>query len=153
MSIWNRKNIGAAIKTVFAAGPTNLTAAGAGDNTLVNGAGIDLQALGLPQSAVLAFPFKGVLASAATLSLAYAVQDSADNTNFTNLAGNVTSAAISTGGSGGTTNTGVIELDVALDGARRYIRAAYTPDLSAGGTDTANVMAVFVFGGQAELPV
>ena len=32
--------------------------------------------------------------------------------------------------------------------ARRYVRLVYTPDLSASGTDTAQVAAVVVFAGQ-----
>jgi len=152
MSIVGRKNIGGVIKSVYAAGPTNVTAAGSGDNTLVNGSTVDLQANGYPLSCVAQFNFKTVLTSAKTLSLAYKVQHSSDNGNWSDFS-TVASTVISTGGSGGTTNTGCTELDVDLSGAYRYVRVAYTPLCSATGTDTANIMASFVLAGQAEIPV
>lgn len=152
MSLANCYNVGALIKPIYAAGPTNLTAAGSGDNTLVNGSTIDLTANGYPLSASAAFTWKAVLTSAQTLSLSYAVQHSTDSSTWTNLSA-AANGVISTGGSGGTTNTGCTELEVNLAGAHQYVRVAYTPDLSHTGTDTANVMATLILGGQPTLPV
>ena len=42
--------------------------------------------------------------------------------------------------------------DVNLSGARRYVRLNFTPELSAGATDTAALSGVAVFGGAIRLP-
>lgn len=146
-------NIGDEISVRNAAGPNNIVAAGAGDNAAVTGIIIDRAALGWPRSVVVAFPFNATLAAAATLSLAATVQhgDAAnlsDAATFGSLAGGV----IATGGDGGSTEAGQVELPLDLAGAKRYVRVNYTPDLSAGSTDTARLAAVAAFGGANRLP-
>ena len=59
---------------------------------------------------------------------------------------------VATGGSGGSTVTGVVELDFDLTGAEAYVRAQYTPDLSATGTDTATLAVTYVLCGAESQP-
>jgi hypothetical protein len=131
-----------------------LTAGGSGDATTVTGITIDRQAFGngsMPDSAELAVLFAATLASGATLSVTFDVQDSADNSSFTDYA---TTAAIvaATGPSGGGTVKGQVTQGFNLKGARRYVRLTYLPDLSASGTDTATVIATGFFAGFDRLP-
>ena len=135
-----------------AAANTAVTAGGAGDNTLVTGVIIDRAALGWPQSAIFAVPFTTTLAAAASLSLAYTVQEG-DASNLSDAATlqSATSAVIASSVGGGTV-TGTFEVNVPLIGAGRYVRVNWTPDLSAANTDTAALSAVLVFGGAERLP-
>jgi len=59
---------------------------------------------------------------------------------------------VATGPSGGGTVTGTFEVDLSLAGAGRYVRAKFTPDMSAADTDTAALSAVMVLGGSDRLP-
>lgn len=135
-----------------AAANTAVTAGGAGDNTLVTGVIIDRAALGWPQSAIFAVPFTATLAAAASLSLAYTVQEG-DASNLSDAATlqSAASAVIASSVGGGTV-TGTFEVNVPLIGAGRYVRVNWTPDLSAANTDTAALSAVLVFGGAERLP-
>ena len=136
-----------------AAANTAVTAGGAGDNTLVTGVIIDRAALGWPKSLVAAIPFTTTLAQAATLSIGYTLQHG-DAANLSDAATFATAnlAVVATGGVGGSTETGTFEVGVNIEGARRYVRLNFTPDLSAGGTDTAALSAVLVFAGADRLP-
>ena len=53
-----------------------------------------------------------------------------------------------TGGSGGTTERGVLQVNANLQPAERYVRLSFTPDLSAGGVDTAAISAVAAMSGK-----
>lgn len=146
------KNIGAFIQLLRASANAALTAGGAGDNTEVVGLTIDRLAFGTAMSAVFGISFKAVLAAAATLSLSWRVYHS----DAANMAGEAiyvqgAAAVVATGGGGGTTEQGLLECDVTLDGAKRYIRLKFTPDLSAANTDTAECAAVVALGGQPEI--
>lgn len=153
MSLTGSQDIHSEVMVRRAAANTAVTAGGAGDNTAVTGVIIDRAALGWAQSAVLAFPFTATLAQSATLSIAYTLQhgEAANLSDVATLA-TATSAVVATGGTGGSTETGVLEVGVSLRGARRYVRLNYTPDLSAGSTDTAGLSAVMVFAGANRLP-
>ena len=152
MSTPEIENIGSKIAVVRAAANTAATAGGSGDNTAVTGVIIDRAALGWPQSCVVAVPFTATLAAAATLSVAITAQsgDAANLSDATTLA--TRSGVVATGPGGGGTVTGTVELDINLSGAGRYVRANFTPDLSAANTDTAALSEVIVFGGQIRLP-
>lgn len=153
MSTVEIANIGSKIAVVRAAANTAATAGGTGDNTPVTGVIIDRAALNWPTSGVVAIPFTATLAAAATLSVAITVQDG-DNDALSD-AGTFASranAVVATGPSGGGTVTGTVELDVNFAGAKRYVRVNFTPDLSAGSTDTAALSGVVAFGGQRRLP-
>jgi hypothetical protein len=148
------RSIGDLIKVDRAAANTAVTAGGAGDNTLVTGVIIDRAAIGWPESAVLAIPFTATLAAAATLTITPVVQEG----NAANLSDAASLAApgaqvVATGPVGGGTVTGTYELNLSLRGAGRYVRCNFTPDLSAGATDTAGLSAVLVTGGANRVPV
>lgn len=154
MSTVENKNIGSKLAVVRAAANTAITAGGGGDNTAVTGVIIDRAALGWPQSGVVAIPFTATLAAAATLSVAMTVQDG-DAANLSDAAtfASRPNAVVATGPGGGGTVTGTIEFDVNFEGAKRYVRANFTPDLSAANTDTAALSQVIVFGGARRLPL
>lgn len=148
------RSIGDLITVARAAANTAATAAGTGDNTAVTGAIIDRAAIGMPQSAVLAIPYTATLAAGQTLSIAYTVQEGqASNLSDAETLQSAASAVVATGPAGGGTVTGVFEVNVSLAAAGQYVRANFTPDLSASGTDTAALSAVLVFGGADRLPV
>lgn len=144
------RDIGAQI-TGRAAGAADVTAAGSGDNTEVSGPYIDRRGF---LSAKLVIHYKAVLQQDETISIAANLQD-ADSTGGSGLGdfGNAVANAVqATGGAGGSTEEGVVELDVDLSGAKQYVRAQFTPDLSASGTDTAIVSAVLILGGADVIP-
>lgn len=153
MTTQNR-SIGDLITVLRAAANTAATAAGTGDNTAVTGVIIDRNAIGSPQSAVLAIPFTATLAAGETLSIGYTVQEGqTDDLTDAETLQAAALAVVATGPVGGGTVTGTFEVNVPLMGAGRYVRANFTPDLSAGATDVAALSAVLVFGGAERLPV
>ncbi len=130
------------------------TAGGTGDATSITGVTIDRAGFGngsMPLSALASVLFEATLASGKTLSIGYAVQDSADNSSWADYQ-TATSAVASTGGSGGTTNKGQFNVQVNLTSARRYVRFNYMPTCSATGTDTTYSDAVGFFAGTDRLP-
>ena len=145
------RDIGSLIKVDRAAANVAVTAGGAGDATLVTGIIIDRAAIGWPESAVLAIPFTATLGASATLSLAYTVQEG-NQSNLSDAAtlASATAAVVATGAG---TVTGTFEVNLSLRGAGRYVRANWTPDLSAANTDTAALSAVLVTGGANRVPV
>jgi hypothetical protein len=147
-------NVGAlgALKRLSAAAAA--VAAGAGDATTVTGVTIDRMGFGLgsmPNSAVFAILYDATLATGKTLSLGYAVQDSADNSNFSDYA-TATSAVIATGATAASVVAGELQVDVDLQSARRFVRFNHFPDLSATQTDTSVTRATGFFGGFDRLP-
>lgn len=150
MSLMGARDINSEITVRRAAANTAATAAGSGDNTAVTGVIIDRAALGWADSVTVAIPFTATLASAQTLSVAWTLQHGEDSglSDVATLA-SAGSAVVATGVG---TVTGVVEAGVSLRGARRYVRLNFTPDLSAGATDTAALSAVLVFAGANRLP-
>lgn len=147
------RDIGSLIKVDRAAANTSITAGGGGDNSPVTGVILDRAAMGWPESAVLAIPFTATLAATATLSIGFTVQEG-QAANLSDAATLLTAApaVVATGPVGGGTVTGTFEVSLNLRGAGRYVRANFTPDLSAGATDTAALSAVLVTGGANRLP-
>lgn len=144
-----QRNIGALGDLVRLTDHGTSTAAGSGDATTVTGLTIDREGFGNgtpPMSALMSVIYEATLASGKTLSIGYAVQDSADGTNYSDYQ-TATYAVVSTGGSGGTTNKGQFNVQVNLTSARRYVRFNYNPDLSATGTDTSYSDGAGFFGG------
>lgn len=130
------------------------TAAGTGDATTTTGTTIDRFSLvsgSMPFSASFAVIYDATLGSGSTLSIGYAVQDSADNSSWSDFQ-TATYAVVATGASGGSTAAGELEIAVNLLNARRYVRLNFNPDLSRGATDTAVARAVGFFGGFDDLP-
>lgn len=156
-----QRNIGAFLHAASAAPVTDVTAGGAGDATEVDGTDYDrlVQGSGGPSlSATLLMHFTAVLAAAATLSLAANVQDADDDgagapDTYADYGSALVNAVVATGPGGGGTVNGVARLNVNLSGARQWIRAQFTPNLSAANTDTARVSAVWIFGGSTEYPM
>lgn len=147
------RNIGDLIGVARAAANTAVTAGGGGDNAAVTGVIIDRAARGFPQSAVLAIPFTATLAATQTLTIAYTVQEG-QQANLSDAATLQSGdpVVVATGPAGGGVVTGEFLVDVPLGAAGQYIRANFTPNLSASGTDTAALSAVLVLGGMDRLP-
>jgi len=151
---WLMANIGAALAAAYEFEGNTGLAAGTGDNTAITGANIDLQALGNPRSAKICIPYTTTLQATETLSLTAIVQHDSDSAwgTVATFATQLTATVIATGDTGGSTETGVIELDINLEGAKQYVRSIITPDLSASGTDTFKIGCCWVLGGFGELP-
>jgi hypothetical protein len=110
-------------------------AAGAGDATEVSGGFGDRTG---SQSCYVSIAFTATLAEGATLSFSGNLQDatSSGGTGAADFGTALSATVVATGGSGGSTVTGVYRcLETDLAGARAYIQAQLTPNLSAGATD------------------
>lgn len=155
------RNIGAYIAPRFSKVETDVTAGGAGDATEVDGAWIDTDGFFSAQVAVF---YSATLAQDETLSIAANYQDAtaSDGTGAADYGAVYANAVVATGDTGGSTETGVVTFDVdflggtqgAADGttANQYGRIQFTPDLSAGSTDTAKLYAVLILGGAEDQP-
>ncbi|MBB3297891.1 MULTISPECIES: hypothetical protein [unclassified Rhizobium] len=129
-------------------------AAGAGDATTTTGVTIDRMGFGIgsmPNSLAAAVLWDTVLATGKTLSIGYAVQDSADGTNFSDYQ-TAAAAVVATGSTGASALAGELQVDVDLQSARRFVRFNSLPDLSATQTDTAVTRAAGFFAGFDRLP-
>lgn len=134
------------------AGIASATAGGTGDATEKNCAYIDRQGF---SSLKVVIAYSAALAEAKTLSIASNLQDatSSAGAGVADFGDAMASAVVATGGTGGSTETGVVELDFDISGADQYVRLQFTPDLSATGTDTATLSAVYILGGAQVQPV
>lgn len=148
------------------------TAGGSGDNTLVTGLTLNRASLVqnglstltgiLPTYVMFNLFYEAVLAGAATLSIkTVLIEDSAngsswatflDQTSTPRPNGWPASGVVDTGGTGGTTQRGIVRFGANIQGARQYIRIKYTPDLSASGTDTGKFTVSALFAAFQELP-
>ncbi|MEM1344343.1 MAG: hypothetical protein AAGI34_07150 [Pseudomonadota bacterium] len=139
-------NAGALLAGRFGAVETDVTAGGAGDATAVSGAYVDRQGL---YSLKALMPFSATLAEGETLSISATFQTATDGAGAgsADLSLSLPATVVATGPSGGGTVTGVAEADVSLAEADAFVRATFTPDLSAANTDTANIGLVYVLGG------
>lgn len=138
--------------SAFAEAASAATAGGSGDNALVTGDAIDIQALSArPSSVVFEIPVSAVLDEDETCIVTGLIEKSADNSSWETLVASATLLTL-TGASGGSTELGVARVGADLiQSDCRYVRVKYTPDLSRGATDTAALGAtVAVFGGLDE---
>lgn len=128
------------------------TAGGTGDATEVDGAYIDRQGF---DSLKVIIAYKATLAEAKTLSIAANLQDATSSVGagVADYGDAMASAVVATGDTGGSTETGVVELDFDISGANQYVRVQYTPNLNASATDTATLAAVYILGGAQVQPV
>lgn len=130
------------------------TAGGSGDATAANGIEVDLLALtNKPRSMKVQIGVTAVLAATKTAVLVAKVQHRdtggswADYT-YDPRGGTIGTTTLTlTGQSGGSTERGVLEINCNLEGAKQNVRVTVTPDLSATGTDTAAIWAIYNFGG------
>lgn len=142
----NTSNFGALHKVV-ACGAARVTAAGAGDNSAITGVTIDRLGYG---SLTFAIAYKTTLGSSETLTFAAEYQESSDGSNWDTATSLQAATVAETGVK--TAEVGEVEFDLDLSLKKRYIRFNFTPNLSASGTDTADVSAVAVLGGAAVRP-
>lgn len=147
----NAQGIAETLAARFAA-VSSATAAGTGDATEVNGAYIDRQGF---SSLKVVIAYSTTLAQTKTLSIAANLQDATTSggTGVADFGDAMASTVVATGDTGGSTETGVVELDFDISGADQYVRVQYTPDLNASGTDTATLSAVYILGGAQVQPV
>jgi hypothetical protein len=135
--------------------PTVITAGAGNDGVEVNGPVFDRLSTGrgLGKSCKLVIFGVATLAAAATLTITANLQDD------TALAFNAAPADLETVYPVTIVRTGAVtngtfraELDIDIQGAKRYIRAQITANLSAASVDTCAIAAVFVLGGQQNYP-
>ena len=125
----------------------SIVAAGSGDNVALTGDTIDRLGYG---SASFVISYKTTLGASETLSFAAEYQESSDGSNW-DTATSLQGATVAKTGAV-TAGHGVVEFDVNLEGKKRYIRFNFTPNLSAGSTDTAVVYGTAILGGADKLP-
>ena len=137
--------------SVNSGAPSLITAAGTGDAAAVTGYTIDRKGTdvgSLAQSCELSIGYLAALTNTKTLSFTVAYQESADastwDTAVTLQAATVAKTATST-----TNFEGVVNLVLALNSLKRYIRFNITPDLNNTATDTAEFVAIATLGGFA----
>lgn len=153
-------NGGAYCRAAFAAINKTATAGSTGDATEVDSAWIDriLDANaegGMAMSAKLVIAFTAALGQGNTLSFAAQFRDSAnaDGSSPEDYEAAIPATVAATGNSGGSTETGTVEIDVDLSHAKRYVQAQVTPDLNRANTDTAEWSAVLILFGHNRQPI
>jgi hypothetical protein len=132
--------------------PNVVTAGGAGDGTEQDGYWVDRDDR---LSGVLIINYSTTLAEGETLTLAANLRDATDSggTGAADYGDAYAAAVVATGDTGGSTETGVVEIDVDLGAANHYIQGQVTPTLSAASTDTVALSAVFVLSGARKYPI
>lgn len=153
-------NGGAYCRAAFVAINKTATAGGGGDNTEVDGAWLDRildqdAEGGIALSAKLVITYTTTLQAGETLSFGVQFRDgtSAVGAAADDYGDAVPSTVVATGESGGSTETGTVEIDIDLAAARQFVQAQVTPNLSAGGTDTAEWAAALVLFGHSRTPI
>ena len=132
-------------------GFADAVAAGSGDNTAVeNSAGIDTAGY---NSALVVVSGGTTLGEDETLAVTVSTDDSADNSTFADKETLATTETYATGDTGGSTETGAVAYAIDLDSYKRYLKVSFTPDLSASGTDTADLNCTVILGNSNDLPV
>ena len=153
-----QKGIGAFILGVNGLDPNVVVAGSGADGTEQFGTALDRLALGtltrLYFSCLVSVVVTAVLAATDTATIVAKLQESVDlaftapidfeDPNNTVAA---TGTLVLTGGGGGTTERGVLQFNVNLMTAQRFLRVAVTPTLSAATVDTAAIAGEIVFGG------
>ncbi len=152
MNIAGQRNIGAFIEAVNAVIANVVTAGGGGDGAEQDGYWNDRTR---KLSGVLVISYSATLAEDATLSIAANLQDASDSAGAgaADFGDAIANAVVATGGSGGSTEVGTVELDVDLSGADAFVRGQVTPTMSAVATDTVALSAVLVLSGSDEYPI
>lgn len=96
---------------------------------------------------------EATLAEGETLKVTVKVTESATSGgSFTDAETLATTATIATGGSGGSTEDGVVAYTVDISQYARYQIVEVTPDLSASGTDTATLVSSIILTDGIETP-
>lgn len=153
-----QKGIGAWILGVNGLDPNVVVAGSGADGTEQFGTAQDRLALGslarLYFSCLVSVVVTAVLAATETATIVAKLQESVDLAftlpiDFTDPNDSVaaTGTLVLTGGGGGTTERGVLQFNVNLMTAQRFIRMAVTPTISTATVDTAAIAGALVFGG------
>lgn len=133
-------------------GYTDAVAGGSGDNTEVeNSSGIDTKAY---SSAYIVVNGTTTLAEDETLALTVVTTEcDTSGGTYTTKETLASAATIATGGSGGSTEAGSVGYVIDLDDYERYVKFAFTPNLSAGSADTADLSYSVILCDATEQPV
>ena len=141
------RNDAALVTPAFAAAEYSLTAGGGTDAVEQTLAAIDLATAFDTRrfaSAILVLAATAALTATKTLILGSVKwEHSDDGVTYAAVKAGVTVLTL-TGPQGGGTMTGAAVLGLNVAEAKRYVRAKYTPDLSAANTDTAKVSTAYV---------
>lgn len=129
--------------------PTSATAGGANDGSEVLGVEIDRQDY---FSGVVAIPVTATLSEAETVTIDLVVYDAAES-GGTYGSYKVADTVTLTGGTGGSTETALVELDLNLQGAKQFVQIGVTSTFSLASTDTADFAGVVNLTGAIENPV
>lgn len=152
----NKHNGGQFARSEYASGGA-ATAGGSGDATEVDGAWVDRKPAdrGPYHSAKLVIAYTATLAEGKKLSFAANIQDatSSGGAGAADFGEALAATNVATGGSGGSTEVGTIELDFDLSDAKEFVRSQITPDLDATGTDTCAWRATWIFFGSDRGPL
>ena len=148
------RDIGEEVLVKHAIAVTSAVAGGTGDATEIAGITVNRSALGsLFESAKLSIVGNATLASGETLTVVANLQDSADASAWADFGTAYTVATVLDAAGGALTASSFeVFLDNDLRGARQYVRAQITPNLSAANTDTALIDASLVLGGATVYP-
>lgn len=143
-------HLGSTIRPVMALAPRTIVAGTEGNGAAQVGEVIDRKGF---NSAVLAVPVSATLAADETLTVGVVVATAgaADAEAWQPLASIAGEELV--GGESGSTETALLEIDLNLLGADRYVRATVTGTLSAAATDTQALAGVIVLGGPVVKPV
>lgn len=148
-------NGGAYCRTARGTGNNAVTAGGSGDAVEVSSLWQAREGdKGIAMSAKLIISYTATLAVGETLSFAGNFQDdvAGDGNAAADYGEAFPETIVATGETGGSTETGTVEIDIDLASARGYIRAQVTPNLSRGATDTAAWHMDLVFFGDHHQP-
>lgn len=146
MSIALMRNIGAFISPKFGGDHYQVVAGGGVDGVAQNGDAVDRRG---HLSCNIAIPMTAVLASTETASTVVQLQDSADgSTNWADY-GDASPAKLMTDA---VNESDILDYDVDLSAAKAFIRTVTTTTMSAGATDTVEVMQVVTLGPKDENP-
>lgn len=149
-------NGGAYSRTAFLAINKTATAGSTGDNTEVDSAWVDrvAEGKGMALSAKLVITFTAALGDGATLAFSGNLRDASSiaGAGAADFGEAFSGKVAATGDSGGSTETDTFEIDVDLSGARGFIQAQITPDLSRANTDTCEWSAALVLYGDHRQP-
>lgn len=145
------RDIKSVTKTKFAQNSHSVISGGSNDAANVNGTSLNLHpaALGFKaESVCFEIPVQATLAGSETGTLNASIQDSADNSAWTDL---VASAAVLS--LTASVLTGVARVQADLNKARQYVRVITNLNLTGSNTNLATVgCTVALFGGLQEAP-
>lgn len=130
------------------------TATTAGAEAAVNGKVFDRQSSPSIQSVMIVASLQATLASGNSVAVALKLQDSPNNSDWTDYgtaSGDIQTHDAAGGALSNIANSAKHSVD--LKTADRYIRMVATPNFSATGTDTGILYGFLVFGGADTIPV